>query len=561
MILSGGGEGDIRDYKIADTFAKYLKPVICATIDEDTDIDDLGGDYVVDERRKSALLTASGIEKAERYYRLENLADLKNLMIYHRILQAISAYGTLTRDVDYILREGKVCIVDRNTGRVMEGRRYAAGLHQAVEAKERVEIHQESQTLSQITYQKFFALYHLLCGMTGTAWSSRRELSTTYGVKVRRIAPNKPCIRMDRPDRYFSTQQEKLTALADDTLKAWQNSRPVLIGTPNDSQSEKVSALLTERGVPHKVLNAKQDADEAALVAGAGMPGSVIVATNMAGRGTDIRLGGGEEPAAGQVREKGGLLVLGAERQRSRRVDDQLIGRGGRQGDPGESRFFVSLEDDVMRLFGDEKPALNARGVRRAQLRAEDADASQRIGALEADQILQEHRQNYLKDRIRLLEAEDAAAILRELISNAVNMLHRQYPDPANRYADFRIAFHRVFGTDAMPETTDVPDVQDYIRGAEGVLKAKEDAAPGVFDDLARAVMLQCVDEAWSFFLEEFENLKTGYRLMSNGKSSPKHVLIQHSVPILKWANEYVLREGLRRVFLCKLERKKAADA
>lgn len=558
MILSGGGEGDIRDYKVADTLVKYLKPLVFSTIDDEMEIDDLDGDYVVDERRKSAVLTARGIRRSEQYYRIDNLADLENLAIHHRILQAISAYGTLKRDVDYIIRDGKIQLVDRNTGRVMEGRRYAAGLHQAVEAKERVEIHQESRTLSLITYQKYFSLYSLLCGMTGTAWSARRELSETYNVKVRRIPPNRPCIRIDRPDRYFQTQQEKLSALADDALEAWRAGRPVLIGTPNDSRSEVVSKLLQERGVPHKVLNAKQDADEAALVAGAGMPGSVIVATNMAGRGTDIRLGGGREPEAGQVRAAGGLLVLGAERQRSRRVDDQLVGRSGRQGDPGESRFFVSQEDDIIRLFSDEKPRpLSPAVARRAQLRAEDADFSQRKGALEADCILQDHRYNFLKDRNRLLETDDPAGLLREMIANTVRLLREEYPDPANRYADFRIAFHRVFGSEAMPEAADTPDEAAYAAGAEKVLAAKEEAAPDVFDELARAVMLQCADEAWSMFLEEFENLKTGYHLMSVGKSSPRQVLIEYSFPILRWTNGYVLKEGLRRVFQCRLERKK----
>lgn len=557
MILSGGGEGDVRDYKVADTFVKYLKPIVFSSIDEDMEIDDLDGDYVVDERRKSAVLTARGIQRAEKYYRIDNLADLENLAIHHRILQAISAYGTLKRDVDYIIRDGKIQLVDRNTGRIMDGRRYAAGLHQAVEAKERVEIHQESRTLSLITYQKYFSLYSWLCGMTGTAWSARRELSETYGVKVRRIPPNRPCVRLDRPDRYFATQQEKLAALADDALEAWRAKRPVLIGTPNDSRSEQVSELLAGRSVPHKVLNAKQDADEAALVAGAGMPGSVIVATNMAGRGTDIRLGGGKEPQAGQTRAAGGLLVLGAERQRSKRVDDQLVGRSGRQGDPGESRFFVSQEDDIVRLFGDEKPGpLNRKSVRRAQLRAEDADFSQRKGALEADCILQDHRFNFLKERNSLLDTDDPAGVLRTMIANAVHMLREEYTDPKNRYADFRIAFHRVFGSDAMPEVTDVPDESAYATGAEKVLAAKEADAPGVFDELARAVMLQCADEAWSFFLEEFENLKTGYHLMSMGRSSPRQVLIEYSFPILRWTNEYVLREGLRRVFQCRLEKK-----
>ncbi|MGI6687480.1 MAG: hypothetical protein ACOX6Y_03805 [Christensenellales bacterium] len=524
------------------------------SLSDEEDIDSLGGDYVVDERRKNAFLTSEGVRKAEQYYRLDNLFDLDNLPIHHRILQAISAYGTLKRDVDYILRDGAVCLVDRNTGRIMDGRRYAAGLHQAVEAKEKVEIHQESRTLSTITYQKYFSLYHLLSGMTGTAWSARRELSDTYGARVRRIPPNRPCIRIDRPDAYFPSRKAKLEALADQVTAAWQAQRPVLIGTPNDKRSEEVSALLSFRQVPHQVLNAKQDADEAALVAGAGMPGSVMVTTNMAGRGTDIRLGGGEPLQAEKVRKLGGVLVLGTERQRSRRVDDQLIGRAGRQGDPGESRYFISPEDDIMRLFGEENSTkLSPRHVRRAQRRAERIDCAQRRAALETDQVLQEHRANFLKDRTCLMEGDDPAELLRQMIQKATNLLMRQYPDPAHCYADFRIAFCRVFGTEALPPRTEKPRAEDYVDGAEMILLQKEQQAPGVFDELARAVMLQCADEAWSYFLEEFENLKMGYHLMSLGKSSPKSVLIRYSSKVLAWANEYILTEGLRRVFCCKI--------
>jgi preprotein translocase subunit SecA len=264
-------------------------------------------------------------------------------------------------------------------------------------------------------------MYPRLSGMTGTAWSSRKELSSTYNLRVRRIPPNRPCIRNDRPDRYFRTCAEKLAALADTAGDAWRHERPVLIGTPNVGVSETVSGLLSERSVPHVVLNAKQDSGEAETVAKAGLPGSVIVATNMAGRGTDIRLGGGDEAQAAKVRALGGLLVLGAERQRSRRVDDQLAGRAGRQGDPGESIFFVSSEDDLLRLFGNcgSKP-VSPGLVRRAQLNAESLDEAQRKNVLEADDVLQEYRKNFVRERDRFLEHGDTAALLREMITKAV---------------------------------------------------------------------------------------------------------------------------------------------
>jgi preprotein translocase subunit SecA len=461
------------------------------------------------------------------------------------------------RDVDYIVKDGKVCIIDRNTGRVMEGRRFSGGLHQAVEAKENVEIHQESRVLSSITYQKFFLLYRRLSGMTGTAWSARRELSKTYHLKVRRILPSKPCIRIDRSDRCFDTYTDKLEALADAAEQAWGAKRPVLVGTPNIGVSESVSRLLTQRGIAHVVLSAKQDAGEADIIAKAGLPGSVIVATNMAGRGTDIRLGGGDPKTAELVCKLGGLLVLGAERQRSRRVDDQLIGRAGRQGDPGESIFFVSAQDDLLRLFGDEKAhEITANSLMRAQRRAESLDAGQRKDNLEADGILQEYRKHFVLERDRMLESGNIVPQLSDMSAALTKTLWESYDNPKNQYADFRIAFCQVFGREALPKNTNPPNIASYTAAAENMLWNKEAEAPGVFEKLARAVMLQCIDEAWTIFLEEFEDLKSGYHLMAMGSSDSKHILIKYSAKLLEKANSHITREGLRRIFCCRLERK-----
>lgn len=393
--------------------------------------------------------------------------------------------------------------------------------------------------------------------MTGTAWTARRELSKTYQLKVRRISPNKPCIRIDRPDRYFSTYADKLEALADTTGEAWTRQRPVLVGTPNVGISEQVSALLAGRGIKHIVLNAKQDAGEADIVAGAGLPGSVVVATNMAGRGTDIRLGKGAHETAEQVRKLGGLLVLGAERQRSRRVDEQLIGRAGRQGDPGESVFFVSAQDDLLRLFTDGKAGeISPKILRWAQRHAESLDAGQRKNNLEADNILQEYRKHFVRERDRMLECDSVFSVLREMIAAEIRTLWNSYDNPKNRFADFRIAFCQVFGREALPKNTDVPDIASYTAAAENILRQKEAEAPGMFEDLARAVMLQCVDEAWTGFLEEFEDLKSGYRMMAMGKSDSKQVLITYSAKLLAKTNVHIIREGLRRIFLCRLARK-----
>ncbi|MDO4547019.1 MAG: preprotein translocase subunit SecA [Clostridia bacterium] len=566
MILSGGGKGDDRDYRIADTLVKYLKKTVYDSLDDDERaIDEYPGDYVVDRRRRLTFLTSEGIRKAERYYRTENLFDIKNLKNYHFLLQALDAYGILERDVDYIVVEGKVLIVDRNTGRVMQGRRYSAGLHQAVEAREGLEIHQESRVLSSVTYQNYFMSYTYLSGMTGTAWQARRELSDTYGVRVRKIPPNRPCIRIDRPDRFFPNGEASLEALVQTVKAAHSNGRPVLVGTVDDRTSDEVSARLSDAGVPHRVLNARQNAEEADMIASAGMPGSVIVATNMAGRGTDIRLGGGDPDLAEKVKKLGGLLVVGARRQRSSRVDRQLAGRAGRQGDPGESVFFVSPDDDLIRLFGDGDAS--RRGVVKAQRRAEAEDANQRSSALETDTILQIHRQNLLKQRDRLLDSGASGKILREMINLLIDRMINDYPDPADGFSRFRVAYFRVFGirspsgSDSGRDNLnpsrdeDYPDAAAYEKSAVNALCALERKAPGAFDEISRAVLLQLVDEAWCDFLEGYEELKEGYRLMSSGKGKPYITLIQHSALMLDAANAYILEEGLRRVFRLKVEK------
>ena len=554
MILSGGGESDTRNYVVADTLVKHLKKTVYASLEDDErEADDFEGDYVVDEKRHSAFLTAEGIRKAEQYYRTDNLFKSENAAIYHYILQAMDAHGTLKRDVDYIVRDGRVQLVDAHTGRVMDGRRYAAGLHQAVEAKEGLDIHAESRTLSEITYQKYFMNYRHIAGMTGTAWEERREFGSTFGLRVRRIPTNRPCARIDRPDQFFQRRAESLAALTRNAEAAWKSERPVLIGTPDDRTSEEVSSLLTRVGVPHRVLSAKQNADEAALIAGAGMPGSVVVATNMAGRGTDILPGGGNPVLANRVAALGGLLVLGAQRQRSRRVDRQLAGRSGRQGNPGESIFFVSAEDDLMRLYGDGR--LDPRAVLRAQERAQNADAEQRAAALEADAVLQIHRAHILSDRNRLLETDEPAVCLREIIRLQIDLLIADYPEAENNFARFRVAFVHVFGRACLPEIDGEPDAGRVYACVEDVLAEKEAQSGGLFDELARSVLLQCVDEEWTRFLEAYEELKEGYHMMSFSGRKPHEVLVESSSRMLEETNRRILSEGLRRVFLCRLEK------
>lgn len=550
MVLSGGGEGKTEDYLVADTFAKYLKSQTFAHLDEDTDIDTLDADFVVDLRQKNAMLTVKGVAKAEQYYRIDNLFDAENLPIYHRILQAISAYGTLEKDKDYLVRDGKISIIDRNTGRIMEGRRYSLGLQQALEAREKIEIHQESRTIASITYQKFFSLYHGISGMTGTAWPARKEFTGTYMMPVRRIPPNRPCIRISGKDRYYDTKEKKLAAIAAITKKAFAAQRPVLIGTPNDLASDEVSSILQKEQLPHLVLSAKQNADEAALIARAGMPGSIIVSTNMAGRGTDIRLGNGQTDAAAHIRAQGGLLVLGAERQRSRRVDDQLAGRAGRQGDPGESIFFISPDDELPRLFHPQGgAALTPRKLSGYQRLAESLDAGMRKSELEADTVLQGHRQNVLKQRTRLLEAAAPDALLCRMVAAATEHLYALYPDAERNHAAFRIAFCRTFGKDALPPSDAADKPQPFSDAAISLYRKKSAAAPHAFSETARAIMLMTIDEGWSNFLDAFLPLKTGYRFMALGKFNPRSVLVRASGESIQTMNGYILLEGMRRVF------------
>ncbi len=406
LIISGQGDASTDLYKLADQFARGLKASVVAELDDKEDQDaQVDGDYVVDEKKKTATLTASGIAKAEKYFNVENLADGDNMTLQHHINQAIKARGVMKRDVDYVVRDGEVIIVDEFTGRLMLGRRYNEGLHQAIEAKEGVTVARESKTLATITFQNYFRMYEKLAGMTGTAQTEAAEFEEIYGLQVVEVPTNKPVIRTDLNDAVYKTEKGKFDAVIEQVLECHEKGQPVLVGTISIEKSEHLSRLLAKRGVKHEVLNAKYHEKEAEIIAQAGKKGAVTIATNMAGRGTDIMLGGNAEflakaelrregfpeeqilestghadtadpeilkvraryaeleqkhkrdiaAEAEAVRAAGGLFIIGTERHESRRIDNQLRGRAGRQGDPGASRFFLSLEDDLMRLFGGER--------------------------------------------------------------------------------------------------------------------------------------------------------------------------------------------------------------
>ena len=457
LIISGQGEKSTDLYEKADKFARTLKMTKIKEVDSKEDIDEkYEGDYIVDEKAKTATLTPEGVKKAERYFNVENLSDMENNTLLHHINQAIKAHGIMHLDVDYVVKDGEVIIVDEFTGRLMFGRRYNEGLHQAIEAKEGVKVEHESKTLATITFQNYFRLYNKLSGMTGTALTEQEEFNDIYNLDIIEIPTNKPLARIDEHDWVFKTEQAKFNAVIDEIIAAHEKGQPVLVGTISIEKSEHLSKLLSRRGIKHEVLNAKYHEKEAGIIAQAGKFGAVTIATNMAGRGTDIMLGGNAEylaksdmrkqdfdeeeidkatsyfetddesvlalrktyadllekhkaeiaPEAEKVRAAGGLYIIGTERHDSRRIDNQLRGRAGRQGDPGRSRFFLSLEDDLMRLFGgerlgnmsmfpDDQPLeskMLTNVIENAQQKVESRNFAARKSTLEFDDVMNQQR-------------------------------------------------------------------------------------------------------------------------------------------------------------------------
>ena len=398
LIISGMGEESSDLYEKADKFVRRLSVVKVTETDDKQDFDEIkeDADYIIDEKAKTAILTTRGVRKAEEYFKITNLADQENYQINHHINNALKAQGIMHRDQDYVLKDGEVIIVDDFTGRLMMGRRYSNGLHQAIEAKEGVKVEKENKTLATITFQNFFRMYQKLSGMTGTALTEENEFRTIYNLDVVSIPTNMPMIRLDEPDSVYKTQQGKYTALLREVQSAHSQGQPILIGTISVEKSEKLSSLFRKNGIPHNVLNAKQHDKEAEIVAQAGRFGGVTIATNMAGRGTDIKL-------SPEVRKAGGLAIVGTERHESRRVDRQLRGRAGRQGDPGSSVFFISLEDDLMRLFGSDRiaPLMDKLGLQDDEM-IENSFITKRI-----EQAQKKVEENHFGVRKRLLEYDD----------------------------------------------------------------------------------------------------------------------------------------------------------
>jgi len=632
LIISGKGEDSSKLYEMADSFVSTLRKQVFAKTDEKEVQDDYDCDYFVDEKSRTVSLTASGIAKAERFFGVENLADPENTTLSHHINQAMKARGIMKKDIDYVVKDGQIIIVDEFTGRLMYGRRYNEGLHQAIEAKERVTVAGESKTLATITFQNFFRLYDKLSGMTGTALTEEEEFGSIYMLDVVEIPTNKPVIRQDQPDVVYKTVLGKYRAIIRQVQECHAKGQPVLVGTVSIEKSEILSKLLKKTGIPHNVLNAKYHEQEAQIVAQAGKLGAVTIATNMAGRGTDIMLGGNPEfmamnelrkaetpeellreansfaetsdPAildirsryesllakykaemaqeAEAVRKAGGLFIIGTERHESRRIDNQLRGRSGRQGDPGESRFYLSLEDDLMRLFSSERVMnmMDAMGldedvpidakilsgaVENAQKTVESRHFKSRKNVLEYDNVMNTQREVIYAQRQKVLRGEDLRdnmlSMLRGVVEGSVSdaLSHSGGTADAASLKALANTFEGIyFAKGAMPaaEGTTAADLTEQIYDlAVKTYEAKEAAySPAVMRELERVVMLRVVDEYWMDNIDAMDDLKQGIGLRAYGQHDPVIAYKEEGYEMFQAMITAIREETIRRLFLAQLK-------
>ncbi len=625
LIISGKGENSSKLYEMADYFVSTLRKKVFAKTDEKEVQDDYDCDYFADEKSRTVSLTASGIAKAEKYFGVENLADPENATISHHINQAMKARGLMKKDIDYVVKDGQIIIVDEFTGRLMYGRRYNEGLHQAIEAKEGVKVAEESKTLATITFQNFFRLYDKLSGMTGTALTEEEEFAAIYNLDVVEIPTNRPVIRKDHPDVVYKTAAGKYRAIVEQVKECHAKGQPVLVGTISIEKSELLSKMLKKEGIPHNVLNAKFHELEASIVAQAGKYGAVTIATNMAGRGTDIMLGGNadflalaalrkkeipeellqeanaysetsdpevlavrkeyEDLVAGykdeirteaeQVRTAGGLFIIGTERHESRRIDNQLRGRAGRQGDPGESRFYLSMEDDLMRLFAadrvlnlmnslglDEDTPIDAKilsgAVENAQKSVESRNFRARKNVLEYDDVMNTQREVIYAQRKKVLDGEDLRAnilsMLRETIDSACAEAFGQGEGAAEAVAKFDgIYFPK--GTYEIPENADAKSLSESLYNFALAQYEKKEAAYGapIMRELERVVMLRVVDEYWMDNIDAMEDLKQGIGLRAYGQHDPVIAYKEEGYEMFQAMITAIREETVRRMFLVRL--------
>ncbi|MDL2233500.1 preprotein translocase subunit SecA [Ruminococcaceae bacterium OttesenSCG-928-L11] len=603
LIISGRGDKSTDLYQMADRFAATLTATRVRETDDKADNDELmDGDYIVDEKARTATLTKAGVKKAEKYFNLDNLMDGDNITIQHHINQAIKARGIMHLDVDYVVKDGQVIIVDEFTGRLMIGRRFNEGLHQAIEAKEGVKVERESKTLATITFQNYFRMYQKLSGMTGTALTEESEFREIYKLDVIEIPTNKPVQRADKPDVVYKTEQAKFNAIIDEIVMAHQNGQPVLVGTVSIDKSEQLGKMLKRRGVQHEVLNAKYHDKEAEIVAQAGKFGAVTIATNMAGRGTDIMLGGNaeflavaqlrkegmaeeliseansfsetEDPEILEAREKfrgllakyketiqaeaqkvieaGGLYIIGTERHESRRIDNQLRGRSGRQGDPGTTRFFLSLEDDLMRLFGgeriqnlmdtmkieDDMPIENGiltNSIESAQKKVEARNFGIRKSVLDFDDVMNRQREIIYGQRAQVLDGDDMSDYIQTMIDEVVDSVSQRYLIDTEDRGDWNVTGLRdyflgwiteegdlQFTAEELEKTTKEEVASTLKEKAHAIYRRREEQFTEQFmREMERVILLKMVDSKWMDHIDAMSELKQGIYLRSYGQRDP----------------------------------------
>ena len=635
LIISGAGEKSTDLYEKADRFAATLTPLRVKEMDAKDDQEDIQADYIVDEKARTATITPQGARKAEQYFGIESLNDPENLTLAHHINQAIAARGVMQRDIDYVVKDGEVIIVDEFTGRLMYGRRYNDGLHQAIEAKEGVTVARESKTLATITFQNYFRLYKKLSGMTGTALTEEEEFSSTYQLDIVEVPTNKPMIRVDHPDEVYKNTTGKYHAIVRQIVACHEKGQPVLAGTTSIEKSEILSRLLDKEGIKHNVLNAKNHEKEAEIIAQAGKFGAVTVATNMAGRGTDIMLGGNAEflakndlkkagftpdliaeatgfaetdnetilkarkmfsdaedkyrkelaPEADKVREAGGLFILGTERHESRRIDNQLRGRSGRQGDPGESRFYLCMEDDIMRLFGtermqkmmetlkiDDDTPIDAKilsgAIENAQKKVESKNFQARKNTLEYDDVMNVQRGVIYKQRRQVLDGEIMGDFIR-------GMIHRWIEDSIRGHLGenkhltaeswqlasepYRGLFFRTDAFQFTDEELAAKSVDDLIQevndSALALYNAKqENLGDELMHELERVMMLRVVDEYWMDHIDAMEELKKGIQLRAYAQTNPVDAYKKEGFEMFEGMIEAIQQETIRRILVARVQ-------
>ncbi len=637
LIISGMGEKSTQLYDMAEMFAARLKKfVVVESDDKEEEATDIDADYVVDEKARSVTLTARGVKKAEEFFHLDNLSDPENSTIAHHINQAIKAHGIMKRDVDYVVKDGEVVIVDEFTGRLMFGRRYSEGLHQAIEAKEHLSVQRESKTLATITFQNYFRLYRKLSGMTGTALTEEEEFATIYALDIIEIPTNRPIARIDNEDSVYKTENGKYRAVIQQVKACHAKGQPVLVGTVSIEKNELLGKMLTREGIKHNLLNAKNHEREAEIVAQAGQFGAVTVATNMAGRGTDIMLGGNAEymakndlrkagltdeliaeatgyaetdnqeildarklfadklaqhkaeiaGEADKVRAAGGLFIIGTERHDSRRIDNQLRGRAGRQGDPGETRFYISLEDDLMRLFGGDRvtgmmermnidedtPIENkmlSRAIEQAQTTVESRNFQARKSVLEYDDVMNKQREIIYGQRKQVLDGMDVKGIIMGMMESAIGhqvrsaFMGQEHLDMVQCKELLR-GVEGVYFTkytvkideSQLPTLTEDDFIEMFTKAAADFYEKKEqEITPPVMRELERVVLLRVVDEYWMDHIDAMQDLRQGIRLRAYAQTNPVDAYKKESLEMFEEMIDAMKEETVRRLYSVRLRK------